>query len=86
MTDPLNGTKTHPLSKAARHVLWQLTFGPMPLQEINPGVQNRFERHEVPLIEVVDLPSPYKSHKGRDIKHARITDAGRAEARHESDS
>ncbi len=73
---PLNGEKTHPLSEAALSVLHSLASGAMPAQEINPGVQNRFMREA--LAEYIDLPSPYRTHKGRKIKFMQITDAGRA--------
>jgi hypothetical protein len=73
---PLNGSKTHPLTPAALGVLSLLTRGAIPVQEINPGVRNRFDR-EV-LVDYVELPSPYKTHKGRKITFAQINDAGRA--------
>lgn len=73
---PLNGEKTHPLTAHALEVLRRLRDnGPMPRQETNPGVANRLLRES--LAETVDLPSPYKSHKGADCEHLRITDAGR---------
>lgn len=72
---PLNGEKTHPLSRHAQDVLGRLEAGPLPRQEINPGVANRLLRGE--LVEEVMLPSPYKTHCGRDIPHLRITGAGK---------
>lgn len=68
-------TKLHPLSDHARRVLSSLCHGPCVRQDINPGVTDRLARED--LIEMVDLPSPYASHKGRKIAHARITMAGR---------
>jgi hypothetical protein len=72
----LNGGKTRPLSDAAKTVLYVLAQGPIPRQEINPGVSDRLERES--LVEVVDLPSPYKTHKGANIRHTRLTAAGHA--------
>jgi hypothetical protein len=73
---PLNGTKTHPLTPAALDMLAYIARQPIPLQEINPGVRNRFDREL--LVDYVELPSPYKTHKGRKITFAQINDAGRA--------
>jgi hypothetical protein len=73
---PLNGTKTHPLSKHALSALERLMNGPEPRQTINPGVVNRLEREA--LVETVMLPSPYQSHKGALTSFLKITDAGRA--------
>lgn len=73
---PLNGTKTHPLSESALGALRSLAHGPIPRQEVNPGVANRLERED--LVDEVDLPSPYKTHKGKKIRFLQINDAGRA--------
>lgn len=75
-TAPLNGTKTHPLSAYALDVLRWIAEEPRPRQEVNPGVANRFDREG--LTEDVDLPSPYKTHRGSPIAHLRITPSGRA--------
>lgn len=66
-----------PLSAHALGVLRSLVEdGPMPRQEINPGVANRFDREK--LTEEVQLPSPYQSHKkGTLVTYLRITQAGR---------
>jgi len=72
---PLNGTKTHPLSDFAREVLRSLCVSAKPCQQVNPGVVNRLMREN--LIEIVQLPSPYKKTKGN-ISHMKITKAGRA--------
>ena len=72
---PLNGVKTHPLSEHALASLDDLQAGPRPAAQFNPGVVNRLMRED--LVEVVDLPSPFKTHKGRAIPHLRITDSGR---------
>lgn len=71
---PLNGTKTHPLTPASLTALSELAKKPMPRQEFNPGVANRLLRDA--LVESVDLPSPYATHKGRRIEHLRATAAG----------
>ena len=78
---PLNGTKTHPLSEHARHMLGVIAKAPIPTQEINPGVVNRLTRGDPTewLTRVVMLPSPYRIHKGRNIAHLELTDAGLAE-------
>lgn len=74
---PLNGTKTHPLTNHALGILDQLNrHGPMPQQEINSGVVNRFHRES--LTETVLMKSPYATHKGKDIDFEQITEAGRA--------
>lgn len=73
---PLNGTKTHPLSEHAREELRNLAKNPIPTVGINPGVVNRLLREN--LAEVVQLPSPFKAHKGGNCAHLQITEAGRA--------
>ncbi len=72
---PLNGTKTHPLTAHAKSALSQLWHGPMPRQQINPGVVNRLEREE--LVRNVMLDSPYVTSAGKKIQHLEITEAGR---------
>ena len=71
---PLNGTKTHPLTSASLNALRDLANKPRPRKEFYPGVANRLLREA--LVEPVDLPSPYATHKGRSIEHLRITAAG----------
>lgn len=71
---PLNGTKTHPLAPASITALRDVAEKPIPRQELNPGVANRLLREA--LVESVDLPSPYATHKGRRIEHLRATAAG----------
>ncbi len=66
---PLNGTKTHPLSAAARAALLSLQAGPRPAQEFNPGLINRLLREAA--VELVQLPSPYK--KGGNAIYVRLT-------------
>ena len=55
---PLNGNKTHPLKPGSLKVLKELADGPIPRQEINPGVASRLLIGG--LVEQVDLPSTYK--------------------------
>ena len=69
------GTKMHPLSKHALAELKNLSKQPEPTNGINPGVVDRLERGG--LAVVVQLPSPFKSHKGRNCAHLQITQAGR---------
>ena len=72
---PLNGEKTHPLSSHALAELKDIALHPVPSCAVNPGVANRLLRER--LVMTVDLPSPYKTHKGRSIAHLAITAAGR---------
>ena len=72
---PLNGTKTHPLSAHAIAELRNIARSPEPTVGVNPGVINRLMREN--LVEIVLLPSPFKTHKGRPANHLKITDAGR---------
>lgn len=73
---PLNGTRTRALSAHALDKLRSIARSPVPRCEVNPGVVNRLLREA--LVETVNLPSPFKTHKGADAEHLRITDAGRA--------
>jgi len=75
---PLNGTKTHPLTAHAMAELRDLSNKPCPRQAVNPGVSDRLLRED--LVEVVMLPSPFKTHGGKLLDHMRITDAGRRAA------
>lgn len=72
-----NGGRTHPLTLYATGVLRLLDICPRPYQEINPGVIDRLTREPNPLAEIVQLPSPYKVHRGDTCKHLQITAAGR---------
>jgi hypothetical protein len=65
---PLNGTKTHPLSKHAKGVLADLAKGPISSFLINPGVRNRLCRE--------NLAEETTGRSGR--RQYVITDAGRA--------
>ncbi len=71
---PLNGTLTHPLSPHAITVLLRIATSPMPTVQINPGVVDRLLREN--LVELVRLPSPFKTHKRKPIDHLQIVDLG----------
>ncbi len=71
---PLNGTKTHPLTTHAIATLVEIAKAPAPTGPINPGTLNRLMREG--LIDIVSLPSPFKTHRGKLIGHAKITAAG----------
>lgn len=75
---PLNGMKTHPLTPVAVAALRRLVCRWVPRQEINAGVVDRLERGG--LIEEMDRPSPYRTHKtGRMVRHVTASAAGVAE-------
>lgn len=71
---PLNGTKTHPLTPFALRTLAKLKAGPIPRQEVNPGVVDRLLRDD--LVTLIDLPSPYKNNAGGKCVHVRISGPG----------
>jgi hypothetical protein len=71
---PLNGTKTHKLTAFALRVLTVIKNEPIPVHEVNPGVRNRLEREM--LVKTIKLPSPYKTHKQKEIPFYAITAAG----------
>ncbi len=62
------------MSPTAIQTLRDLSGRPAPPQSVNPGLANRLERES--LVEEVALPSPYATHKGRNISHLKITAAG----------
>lgn len=72
----LNGGQTRPLTPAAYAVLARLAMKPIPRSEVNPGIVDRLTRAPTPLVEVVDLPSPFKVHRGGTCPHLRIIEAG----------
>lgn len=80
--DSLNGGQTHPPSAHALKELRRIERAPVPKSTFNPGTADRLTRGPTPLAEVVMLPSPYPSHKGRKapmkLAHLQITAAGRA--------
>lgn len=63
-----------PLSDKAKDALHGLLAHPTPYSEINAGIIDRLMRED--LIETVMLQSPYRSHKGKKIRHVRLTQAG----------
>lgn len=69
-----------PPSMHALGVLDTLESAPRPRQEVNFTVSDKLEQYG--LIELVELPSPYKAHRyektGRRVRHMVITDLGRA--------
>lgn len=77
---PLNGKKTHPLTTHEIAALVELSHGPQPRQTFNPGVVNRLLRGE--LVEWTFLPSPYKTHAGKNIEFLRLTKLGHEIALH----
>ena len=72
---PLNGTQTHPLTIHSQRVLAQIAKAPIASLLVNPGVRDRLLREN--LVEIVQLLSPYKKHKGGTCPHLQITDIGR---------
>ncbi|USN15348.1 hypothetical protein KIKIMORA_02020 [Brevundimonas phage vB_BpoS-Kikimora] len=68
-----------PLTAHAREVLRDLDRKEQPAQAFNPGVIDRLLRGE--LITIEPRPSPYMTHRGRNIPFAVIAEAGRAEAK-----
>lgn len=65
------------LSETAYRALRGALRGPYPTQETNPGVVRALMTRG--YVEVVDLPSPYRSHKRtKTVPHLRITEAGKA--------
>ena len=72
---PLNGTKTHALSDFAISKLRELENKTCPKQEFNNGLANRLLRES--LVEIVMLPSPFKTHNKKSLAHLAITEAGR---------
>jgi len=66
---PLNGKRTHPLSPLAKACLSQIEKGPVPAQDLNPGVVNRLLREGT--VELVTLPSPYPT-VNKSVPHLRM--------------
>lgn len=64
--------KKKPISDHAESVLRML---PTVAQEINPGVRGVLLMHG--YAEIVQLPSPYAKHKGRNTDHYAATEKGR---------
>lgn len=66
-------------SKLSVHAMTELKFiarEPLPRSTVNPGVVNKLLSEN--LVNSVQLPSPFKVHKGRNCEHLEITEQGRA--------
>lgn len=74
MTRLPDGQRQRPLSAHAIAELRDPDVAPPPRKDMNPDVTTRLNE------EIVDLmmPSPFKTHAGRDIEHMRITPPGAA--------
>lgn len=72
---PLNGTRTHPLSPAAMEILRRLRDAPIPSSQINPGLHNRLVREG--CVHECLLPSPFKTHKGKLVAHLALRAQGK---------
>ncbi len=66
----------NPLSAHAMEELRHIAREPLPRQSVNPGVVNKLLSEK--LVNSVQLPSPFKVHKGSNCEHLEITDQGRA--------
>lgn len=66
--------RTRPLSRYAIDALDSLALVATPSQVFNPDVVDRLLRDG--LVSVIQLPSPYASHKGKRISHLVLTEAG----------
>ena len=73
--------RQRPLGEAARSALAMLAEGPRPARQFNPGVAGRLVTGG--LATMVDLPSPYPTHRRRArvrfVQHLQLTAAGKAE-------
>ena len=78
MAQSLNGGTTKPLTNSALSCLEAMARAPIPAAQVNPGIIDRLTRRDVVLADVVTLPSPYESHRGRPVEHLRINAAGLA--------
>lgn len=72
---PLHGEKTRSLSTHALEELRNIAEAPLPRCTVNPGVANRLTREN--LVQGIQMGSPFPTHKGANIEHLEITDAGR---------
>lgn len=64
-----------PLSAHALAELRDIAASPVPAVSVNAGVVARLLREG--LVIIMQLRSPFRTHKGKLIAHLEITDAGR---------
>ena len=64
------------LPKHSMACLCEISRGPQPTQVYNPGVVNLLVVTRE-LAKIVLLPSPYQTHRGKNIPHLQILPAGR---------
>lgn len=65
-------------SKLSAHAMTELKFiarEPLPRSTVNPGIVNKLLSEK--LVNSVQLPSPFKVHKGGNCEHLEITDLGK---------
>lgn len=67
----------NPLSAHALEELRYIAREPLPRCSVNPGVVNKLLTEK--LVSSVQLPSPFKVHKGGNCEHLEITDLGKTE-------
>lgn len=67
-------TTKSPITGATEKALYALRNGPFPAQETNAGVQHKLLYQG--YAEIEQLPSPYRTHKGRKIAYLKITEKG----------
>lgn len=66
---------TKPLSEHAVSLLKEMLVRPVPLNEINAGVSNKFRNEG--LARIIEYSSPYAKHRGGTCPHMSITEKGR---------
>lgn len=64
-----------PLSEHAIAELKDIAAKPVPCLSVNPGCLHKL--CTMGLARIVSLPSPFKTHRGRNIEHIEATDSGR---------
>lgn len=62
------------MTPSIRAALEDLQVRARPAQSFNPGVASKLVRDG--LVRSVQLPSPYPTHRGKDIEHLAITAQG----------
>lgn len=68
-------TTKRPLSQHALKELLEISKNPKPAASMNPGTVNRLT-HTEKLARIVQLPSPFKIHRGGTCPHLEITEKG----------